>query len=110
MSEDAAINKIMKLTAKKKSEKVVKYLKDKDVEVVKAAIAGLGQIKDETSVNQLAKLIEDQNPEIQKAAIVAFAGVGSEYAKSLLQHLITKVTNQDVKEVAMQEVRNFKIA
>lgn len=109
MSEEREVTKIEKLTAKRKSDKIEKYLNDKDIEVVKAAIHGLGEIQDEDSVNSLSKLIEDENPEIRKAAIVAFAKGNTEYAKTLLQHLVATEKVDEVKEVARQALHNMNI-
>lgn len=108
MSGEREISKIEKLAEKKKSDKIEKYLNDKDIEVVKAAIAALGRIQDEKADNLLSGLIDDQDPEVRKAAIKAFASIGSEYAKTLLQHLVATETNAEVKEVAVEVLHNFK--
>ncbi len=109
MSEEKIIEKIQKLTEKRKTEKVEQYLHDKDVEVVKAAIAGLGIIRDEKAFNLLSKLIDHENPEIRKAAIVAFANAGTEQARSFLQLLLSKEKDEGVKEVASKALREFKL-
>ena len=109
MSEERVIEKIRKLTEKRKTEKVEQFLHDKDIEVVKAAIAGLGIIQDEMAFNLLSKLIDHENPEIRKAAIVAFANTGTAQAKTFLQLLLSKETDTSVKEVASKALQEFKI-
>ncbi len=109
MSEERVIEKIQKLTEKRKTEKVEQFLHNKDVEVVKAAIAGLGIIQDEIALNLLSKLIDHEDPEIRKAAIVAFANSGTEQAKTFLQLLLSKETDASVKEVASKALQEFKI-
>ncbi len=109
MGEERDITKIEKLTEKRKSDKIEKYIHDKDFEVVKAAINALGKIQDETSVNILSKLIEDKDPEVRKVAIVAFASGNTEYAKTFLQHLLVKEKLEDVKEVAKAAILNMKL-
>lgn len=109
MSEEKDIEKIGKLTEKRKSDKIAKYLDKNDVEVVKAAITALGSIQDETSVNLLSKLIENSNPEIRKAALVAFGNGGTEYAKTLIQHRAAVESDPQVQEVAKSILRDYKI-
>lgn len=109
MSEEKVVEKIQKLTEKKKTEKIEKFLQDKDVEVVKAAIAGLGIIQDEKAFNLLSKLIDHENPEIRKASIVAFANSGTEHARTFLRLLLSKDTDEGVKEVASKALREFKM-
>ena len=108
MSEERDIEKIQKLSAKGKTEKIEKYLKDKNIVVVKAAIAALGESKDEASRNILSKLIDNESPEIRKAAIIAFGKGKSEYAKAFIQHLFATEKDEQVKEVAMKVLNEFK--
>lgn len=108
MGADRSIEKIQKLTEKKKSEKIEKFLNDKDIEVVKAAIVGLGMIQDETSVNLLSKLIDHEDPEIRKTAIVAFAKNKTEYSRTFIQHRLSKEADAGVKEVASKTLREYK--
>lgn len=109
MSEEKTVEKIQKLVEGRRSDKVEKFLKDKNLEVVKAAIMAFGDIKDEVSNNHLSKLLDDPNPEIRKTAIVAFAKGGSEYAKTFIQHRLTKETDPDVKEVCSKTLREYKV-
>ena len=108
MSEERDLEKIQKLLSKGKTEKIEKYLNDKNIEVVKAAIAALGESKDEASTNLLSKLIDHQDPEIRKAAVVAFGKGKSEYAKAFIQHLFATEKDEQVKEVAMKVLNEFK--
>lgn len=109
MSVEGTIAKIEKLVEKGHSDKIAKYLGNKDVEVYKAAVEGLGKLQDETSVNLLSKLIDDPNPEIRKVAIVAFAKGGTQYAKTFLQHMLTKEKDTGVLEVLKQAVYNYTL-
>ncbi|MGB8454444.1 MAG: HEAT repeat domain-containing protein [Anaerocolumna sp.] len=109
MNEERVVEKIRKLTEKRKTEKVEQFLHNKDIEVVKAAIAGLGIIQDEMAFNLLSKLIDHENPEIKKAAIVAFANTGTAQAKTFLQFLLSKETDISVKEVASKALQGFKV-
>ena len=109
MSEERDIEKIQKLLAKGKTEKIEKYLSDKNIVVVKAAIAALGESKDEASTNLLSKLIDHQDPEIRKEAIVAFGKGKSGYARTFIQHLVATEKDEQVKEVAMKVLNEFKV-
>lgn len=109
MSVEGTIEKIQKLTEKGKSDKIAKYVDHKDLSIAKAAIQGLGKLQDETSVNLLGKLIESDEPEIRKVAIVEFARGGTQYAKTFLQHLLTKEKDPEVLAIATNVVHNYAL-
>jgi HEAT repeat protein len=64
-------SKIEKLTAKKKSEQLTKFLSDKDPAVRLAAIKGLGQAGGEPAFNSLVSLLRDSNANMREAAASA---------------------------------------
>ncbi len=64
-------SKIEKLTARKKSDQLVRYLGDKDPEVRLAAIKGLGQAGGEPAFNSLVTLLRDPNANMRVAAASA---------------------------------------
>ena len=89
-----------KLAEKRKSDKIIKYLDSADAEVVVAALKALSDIKDEDSVNSIAGMIDNENDEIRKEAACALGEIGSEYAKTYLQHRMTTEKNEEVKTVS----------
>lgn len=97
MDNKRTIEKIEKLGVKRKSAKIIQYLKTDDVEVLSAAMKALGNIKDEDSVNTVASLIDNENPEIRKAAAECLGNIGSEYCKTYLQHRAANEKDESVK-------------
>lgn len=101
MEHAHAIDKIQKLAEKRKSDKIIKYLDSADAEVVVAALKALSDIKDEDSVNSIAGMIDNENDEIRKEVACALGEIGSEYAKTYLQHRMTTEKNEEVKTAIM---------
>lgn len=101
MEHAHTIDKIQKLAEKRKSDKIIKYLDSADAEVVVAALKALSDIKDEDSVNSIAGMIDNENDEIRKEAACALGEIGSEYAKTYLQHRMTTEKNEEVKTAIM---------
>lgn len=97
MDNTKAIEKIKKLEAKRKSGKIIKFLKSEDEDVVRAAISALGNVKDEDSVNTVAHLIDHVNPEIRSEAAKCLGKIGTEYCKTYLQHRVASETEENVK-------------
>ncbi len=98
------VEKIAKLAAKGKTDKVVAMLKNKDAAVRQAAIAGLGQIGDDNSLNTLVVLLRDPDAEIRKGAIKALGALSttdtrSSTAKTHLHHLKTNEKDPGVIQV-----------
>jgi len=89
--------KIQKLTEKRKSAKIIKFLNADENEIVIAALDGLSQIKDEDSVNQIARMMGHSEPAIRAAAAGALGNLGTEYAKTHLQHKMSTEKDESVK-------------
>ncbi len=107
MDNSRTLQKIKKLEEKRKSAKVIKFLNSKDLEIVKAAMEALGNIKDEDSVNTVAHSIDHDNPEIRSAAALCLGKMGTEYCKTYLLHRSGKETDATVKEsisIALREI------
>lgn len=101
MDNAHTIEKINKLAAKRKSDKVIKFLSSKEQEVVMAALNALSVIKDEDSVNTVAHMIDHEDPVIRREAAKALGGIGSEYAKTYLQHRMATESDEVVKKAIM---------
>lgn len=97
MDNTRTIEKIKKLESKKKTNKVIKFLDSKDVEVVEAAMKALGTIKDEDSVNTVAHMIDSSDPAIRIAAAGCLGEIGTEYCKTYLQHRAHNESDENVK-------------
>ena len=100
--------KIEKAVAKKHGADVAKFLEDKDIEVVKAAMAGLGQIKEDDSFNALVPFLSSPNGELRAAAAVALGELGNDHAKAFVLHAIAIEKDAAVKEAMEKAVRKLK--
>lgn len=103
------LQKIEKLEAKKKSDKLLKYLKSSDVEIMTAAMNALARIGDEDGVNSVMKLIDAEDINVRRAAITASAHIGSQYVKSLLQHRMARETDEETKKLLMDALQKFSV-
>lgn len=101
--------KIQKLTEKRKSAKIIKYLDSNDKEIVIAALHGLSQIGDEDSRNVISKLIDSEEPKIRIEAAKALGNQGGEYAKSYLQHRMSKEKDSEVKQAIMDSLKGIAV-
>ncbi|MGN0168975.1 MAG: HEAT repeat domain-containing protein [Acetatifactor sp.] len=97
MDSNRTIEKIQKLAEKKKSAKIIKFLGAAESEVVVAALNALATVKDEDSVNSIAGMIDSNAPEVRAAAAKALGEIGTEYAKTYLQHRAAKEQDEKVK-------------
>lgn len=80
------LNKIPKLVEKNKAEKLEALLKSKDMEVVLAAIDGLGQCTGDTAFNALVPLILSPDPQVRVHAVKALGVMGLPKSRTFLLH------------------------
>lgn len=107
MDNAGNLKKIEKLEAKRKSDKIAKYLESNDAETVAAALEAMGRIGDEVSINCVTSRIDNPDVTIRKAAIKATGAIATEYSKTILQHRITKETDEEIKALILDMVRNI---
>lgn len=101
MDNARTIEKIHKLTEKRKSDKVIKFLGSSDEEVVVAALEALSKICDEDSVNSIASMIDSGSVTIRIEAAKALGSIGTEYSKTYLQHRMATEQDETVKKAIM---------
>lgn len=99
--------KIEKLLEKKKSDKIVKFLGEKDPKVVSEALKALGEIGDETSINSVSSYIDSENTEIRQAAIEATGAIGTEYSKTFLQQRLMKEKDEKMKALILDMIHQI---
>ena len=80
------IGKIGKLIEKNNAEKLEALLKDKDMEVVLAAIDGLGKCTGDTAFNALVPLILSPDAQVRVHAVKALGEMGLPKARTFLLH------------------------
>ncbi|HIQ63246.1 MAG: HEAT repeat domain-containing protein [Christensenellales bacterium] len=90
--------KIRKLAEKKKSGKIVQHLGDKDMNVVLAAVAGLGECGDETAYNALVPLLHNQNAPLRAAAAEALGKTGNSAASTHLRYQLKNESDPSVQK------------
>ena len=88
----AKLEKLEKLAAKGKGAKIIKFLNNKDFDVVKDAIAALGKCGGEDAINALTGLCQSTDKETKLAAIKALANCGGTYS-------VTQISNDFIKEM-----------
>lgn len=107
MDNARTIEKIQKFTEKRKSDKVIKFLSSSDSEVVIAALNALSQIHDEDSVNSISGMIDNPDPRIRMGAANALGSLGTEYAKTYLQHRMTTEQDEEVKKAISEALHKI---
>ena len=107
MDNAHTIEKIHKFAEKKKSDKIIKFLSSSETEVVVAALDALSEIRDEDSVNSIAGMIDNGDPQIRMEAAKALGNLGTEYAKTYLQHRMTAEKDETVKKAIMDALHNI---
>lgn len=90
------LGKIDKMIEKNQAEKLEKLLKDKDQQVVLAAIDGLGQCTGDTAFNALVGLILSPDTQVRIHAINALGVMGLPKARTFLLHQKTEETDKAV--------------
>lgn len=107
MDSNRTIEKIQSLAGKKKSAKIIKFLRASEPEVVVAALEALATIKDEDSVNSIAGMIDSSEAAVRIAAAKALGEIGTEYAKTHLQHRAAQEQDGKVKEAIMDALHTI---
>lgn len=101
------IEKIQKLAEKRKSAKIIKFLDSKDMDVIIAALKALCEIGDEDSVNRIAALIDSTEPQVRVEAAKALGNLGTEYAKTYLQHRMSTEKDETVKKAISEALHTI---
>ena len=103
------IEKIEKLAGKGKSDKVLKFIQDKNKEVRLAAIAGVsGMIEDENVRNTIVGLTGDADPDIRKAAITTLGTGSGSYVETRLRYCLTHEKDEKVLQAVKEALANQK--
>lgn len=89
--------KIQKLAAKRKSDAIIKILKNADAEVATCCLNALAEINDEAASNAIAHCLEDSDNTIKLAACKAALAINTDYMKTHVRHVLTKETDEAVK-------------
>lgn len=109
MSDQSTIEKIKKLSGKKKSGGIIKIMHGKhaDSEILCTALNALAAIGDEDSVNQITHYLDHEEPDVRLAACKAGIAIGTSYMKTRVQHQLANEKDPDTKK-AIQQAFNAK--
>ena len=94
--------KLEKLAAKGKADKIIKLVNSKDPEVAKDAIAALGKCGGEDAINALTGLSQSPDKDTRIAAIKALADCGGTYSVTLIGNDFIREQDPELKQ-AMSE-------
>jgi HEAT repeat protein len=101
------LNNIKKLTGKKNSEALAKFLTSKDMQVRIAAINGLGESGGETAFNHLTPSLRDSNPLIRTAAATALRALEDPRAVAFISNSLKNETDPETKEAMSKALGAF---
>ena len=91
MNDQKEIEKIKKLTEKKKTAPIIKMMGKADSDVLVVALDALGKIGDEDSFNMITHYLEHEDAKVRVAACKAALVIDTEYMKthfvSLLRYM-----------------------
>jgi HEAT repeat protein len=101
------LKKIEKLTSKKNSEALVKFLTNTDMQVRIAALLGLGESGSETAFNHLTSSLRDSNPSIRTAAATALRTLEDPRAVAFISNSLKNETDIATKEAMGRALSAF---
>lgn len=78
--------RVEKLTAAKKTDKLIELTRDKSEEVRVAAVKGLGQCEDDAAYNALVPLVHASEASMRKAAVQALGDMGRVSGRVHIEH------------------------
>ena len=101
------IRKIERLTNRKKSEALLKYLTNKDEKVRIAAVLGLGASGGDSAFNNLTPLLRDGNPPIRAAAATALRALEDPRAVAFISNSFKDEKDSAAKEAMGRALSAF---
>lgn len=101
------IRKIERLTIRKKSEALAKFLTNKDAQVRIAAVLGLGASGGDSAFNNLTPLLRDGNPPIRAAAATALRALEDPRAVAFISNSLKDEKDAAAKEAMSRALSAF---
>jgi HEAT repeat protein len=95
---ESKTEKINKLVEKKKAEKIIPFLNDRDGAVALAAIAGLGKAGGDDAYNALIPLLRSNNAAARAAAAQALGELGASQGRTHLSYHLAQEKDEKVRE------------
>ena len=104
------IDKIGKMAEKNQAEKIEKLLKDKDMNVVLAAIDALGKCTGDVPFNALVPLILSPDAQVRTHAVNALGQMGLPKARTFLLHQRDAEKDAGVKAAIEAALKKISVA
>lgn len=101
------IRKIERLTDRKKSEALAKFLTNKDEQVRIAAVRGLGASGGDSAFNNLTPLLRDGNSPIRAAAATALRALEDPRAVAFISNCLKDEKDPAAKEAMSRALSAF---
>ena len=108
MSNLKILAKIEKLSAKNKSDAIIKLLKKADKEDLISALTALGKIGDESSRNYITHYLDNEDADIRLTACKAALTINTEYMRTRVRHQLAMEKDADVKVKIQQAFNDAK--
>lgn len=103
------LSKIPKMIEKNQAEKLTDLLRDRDENVVLAAIDGLGQCTGDVAFNSLVPLVRAENAAVREHAILALGKMGLPKARTFLLHQREEEKETKVLEAITEALRHIDV-
>ena len=108
MNDRKEEEKIEKLVQKKKSTPIIKLMAKADKETLAACLAGLGQIGDEASVNQMTHYFDNEDGDIRLAACKAALVINDSYIQTRVRHQLSVEKDEKIKAGILEALNAVK--
>ena len=112
MDIQKAVAKMEKLSTKKKSTGLVKFMNKNidDPEIIKAGLGLLTRIADEDAVNEIAHNLEHPDFDVRLAACRAGMSLNKEYLDTAVRHVRDKEPDEERKHIILETIREARAA
>lgn len=104
------LGKIDGMVKKNQAEKLEKMLQDKNMDVVLAAIDGLGRCTGDTAFNALVPLILSPDASVRTHAVQALGTMGLPKARTFLLHQKASEKDKDVLAAIEEALKKISVA
>lgn len=103
------LDKVQKLAAKGKTDKLIPFIHDPDRQVGLTAIQSLGRFVSQIDVmGALSEVLDEGDREYRLAAVTALSGAEGSYAESILMHRLEQESDAAVKNAMRDALSSIK--
>ena len=107
--EMGKIEKVEALAQKGKADKLIKFTRDTDKQVVLAAVRALGDLAgNEDALNALVGMMEHEDAGVRKEVVTAIGKSNGSYVKTQLMYCVGHEKDAQVLQAAKEALANRK--